>query len=63
MTWGPWEKDDLGVGQAVEDVSSVRNRGKHPVEGVLLDTLGEEGDDFEKRSSIRAELLERGGGE
>jgi len=47
----------------VEEVCSVGNSGKQPVDFVLIDTLREEGDDSEQRSGVRAKFLEHRGGE
>jgi hypothetical protein len=41
----------------------VRDGGKQPINVVPIDALREESDDAEKRSGIRAKLLEHGGGE
>ena len=44
--------------EIVEDFCSVGEGGKQPLEVVLVDALREEGDDSEKLSGIRPELLE-----
>ena len=49
--------------ELVNDVCSVGYGWKKPVKVVLVDTLGEEGDDAEKFSGVRAKPLEHGGGE
>jgi len=47
--------------ELVKDTCSVRDGGKQPAEVVLINTLREEGDNFENRSGVRAEFLKRGG--
>ena len=49
--------------ELVEDLRSVGDGWKQPVKVVLVNTLGEEGDDLEERSGIGAKFLEHGGGE
>ena len=47
----------------VEENSFVGDRGKQPVEVVLVDTLREEGNDTEDTASIETKILEHGGAE
>ena len=47
----------------VEDICSVGDGGKQPVNVVLVDALGEESDNRKEVASIGAKLLEHGGGE
>ena len=49
--------------ELVEEVRSVGDGGKQPVEVVLINTLREEGDNFEERPCVGAKLLEHQGGE
>ena len=52
-------------GEDAEFVKHIWNVGdgrKQPVEVVLVDTLGEEGNDSKKASGVRAKVLERRGG-
>jgi hypothetical protein len=48
--------------EPVEGLDSVGDDGKQPIDVVLVDTLREEGNDFQKRSRIRAKFLKHGGG-
>ena len=49
--------------EVIEDVRPVRDGGEQPIEVLLIDALGEEGNDFEQPSGIRAKFLEHRRGE
>jgi len=45
--------------ERIEGVCDIGDSGEQPANIIFVDALGQEGNDSEKRSCIRAELLER----